>query len=260
MILSDIRRYRAAEFPVEIEDLIHRVAMNSEISTVVVRKIKQEAAPANKELFKITLRCILLAMAAAPLSHIPSAGNLIAGFAAILILEWTFLDCLYWRIKWRDSYVASYLIRALEFGLILQAAMSDQRIRDGFAASIQRAATRFPIAYKKSAYASAFFAGQVRRQAKMCRNDILSLIPCLVTAGQEEVQQVNADLARVLIRTQLGFWYQTSDISRPVNSIPLRYAAWLAFGSFFKEKSIQVAIIAFSATVLSAILLFIGHR
>jgi hypothetical protein len=244
---------------IEVEDLIHSVAMNCEISTAVVSKIKKEAAPANKEFFKIALRCMLLAMAATLIGNIPSIGNLIEGFTIIIILEWTILDFLHWRIKWGDAYVASYLIRALEFGLIFENNITDRHMRDAYAASIQRAATRFPIAYRKSAYASAFFASRVRRQAKMCRNDMLSLIPGLVTANNEEVKQVNADLARVLIRTQLGLWHQTGDIARPTTFVPLRYATWLAIGSFFREKSIQVAVIAFLGTIITGVLLLIGH-
>jgi hypothetical protein len=255
-LIASIRRYRAAEISIEIDELIHGVAANSEISTRVVRKIRREAPCANEELFRIARRAVLLVVVLSPLlSRIPSVGNWLTALAIIATLEWTTLDCLNWRTKWRDAYLASYIIRALEFGLIFQGDVTDHNIRDGFAASIQRAATRFPILYKGSTDSTAFFSGQIRRQAERCRNDIFSLIPCLVTAGQEETRKVNADLARVLIRTQLGFWHQTADISRPANFMPLRYVIWPSLGSFFNDKSVRTAILV---AIIAALVPFIG--
>jgi hypothetical protein len=243
-LIAGIQCYRAAEIPIEIDQLIHGVAVNSEISTRVVRKIRGEAPRANEELFRITRRAILLIVVFfPPLSRIPSVGNWMTVLAVILTLEWAALGWLSWRIRWRDAYIASYIIRALEFGLIFQGDVTDHEIRDGFAASIQRVATRFPILYKGSTDSTAFFAGHIRRQAKRCRNDIFSLIPCLITANQEETQKVNADLARVLVRTQLGFWHQTDDISRPASFMPLRYAILPSLGSLFSDKSVRIAIL-----------------
>lgn len=170
-----------------------------------------------------------------------------------------------WRARYRDYYSASYLIRALEFGLRYHEALADDRLRyndrlryydrlrDGFAESIQRSAVRYPMVYKRS-ISTRCFAGQVRARAKSCRNDIMSLIPSLVTASRSEVGAINDDLARLIIRSQTGYWYQTGDIVRREMPLPRKDAVKISVTSFIGDRSIQVAMLALTATLIAAIL------
>lgn len=87
----------------------------------------------------------------------------------------------------------------------------------------------------------------------------MTLVPGLVTASRQEVSDTTADLARLLIRTQTGYWYQTKDIARPGTRIPRRYTAGVWLVSFIRETAVQVSIIAAIATIVGAVVAVIGH-
>jgi hypothetical protein len=171
-----------------------------------------------------------------------------------LVAAGAFLGLWYvWREDCRDSYIADYLIRSLEIGLIYSAAPTNQHVRDRLAISIQRAAIRYSTAYRKS-NSTSFFAAQVRTQAKSCRNDIISIVPALVTADRNEIEAINADLARLLIRSQTGYWYQTRDIARHETAVPRWNAIRISIASFIRDRSVQVAMLALLATIIAAVL------
>jgi hypothetical protein len=267
-VLTEIRNYRAAELTGDVERIIHDVASNSEISGRVIAKIKSEIPACRGKFYRISVRLALMWLALIPLLFIAhlflrayvASHTITAGWwiATTLILELYILDYFDWRSEYRDSYIANFLIRSLEFGLRYQSTLTDERLRDGLALMIQRTAIRYSIIYKKSD-STRFFAAQVRRQAKKCRNDIMSLVPGLVVAGRTEIEVINADLTRLLIRTQTGCWHQTSDIARHGMPMPRRNAARIALASFIKDRSIQVAFIALAATITAAVIALLVH-
>ena len=263
-VLAEIRNYRAAELPGDIEKIIHDVAVNSEIAQEVIAKVKSELPASHTRFYRISLRMLLMWLALIPLNlflkaYLASFG-VNAGMlsAIVVILELYILSYFDWRSEYRDSYIADHLIRSLEFGLKYQASLTDERLRDGLAEMIQRTAIRYSVVYKKSG-STRFFAAQVRRQAKKCRNDIMSLIPGVVVAGQAEIEAINADLTRLLIRTQTGYWHQTSDIARRGMPMPRRNAVRISLASFARDRTIQVAFIALTATIIAAVIVFLKH-
>jgi hypothetical protein len=88
----------------------------------------------------------------------------------------------------------------------------------------------------------------------------LSLSPALVTADRDGIAEINRDLARLLIRSQLGYWYQTEDIVKRGAVIPRREAMLISIVTFIKDRSIQVAFIALIAALVAAILPIILTR
>jgi hypothetical protein len=267
-VLAEIRKYRAAELAGDVEKLIHDVAMDAEVSDRVIAKIKSELPVCRGKFYRISVRLIVMWCSLLPLlfiihllfrTHL-TAGAVSAGLwiAVIVTIEIYILSYFDWRSEYRESYIANFLIRSLEFGLRYQSTLTDERLRDGFALMIQRTAFRYSVIYKKSD-STRFFAAQVRQQAKRCRNDIMSLVPGLVVAGRDEIEAVNSDLTRLLIRTQTGYWYQTSDIARHATPMPRRNAARISLASFASDRSIQVAFIALAATVIAAIIALLKH-
>jgi hypothetical protein len=267
-VLAEIRKYRAAELAGDVEKMIHDVAMNSDIAGRVIAKIKSELPVCRGKFYRISVRLALMWSSLLPLLFIVhiffraylaprtiTAGLLIA---IIVIVELYIISYFDWRSEYRDSYIANFLIRSLEFGLRYQYTLTDERLRDGLALMIQRTAFRYSIIYKKSD-STRFFAAQVRRQAKKCRNDIMSLVPGLVVAGRAEIEAINSDLTRLLIRTQTGYWHQTSDIARHGMPMPRRNAARISLASFVSDRKIQVAFIALAATIIAAVIALLTH-
>ncbi len=263
-VLAEIRKYRAAELPEDIEKIIHDVAMNSDISGRVIAKMKSQLPACRGKFYRISVRLALMLLSLLPLlsmvhhffgAHIADEGLLIGIIVSFQLYIMGYFD---WRSEYRDSYIANFLIRSLEFGLRYQSTLTDERLRDGLALMIQRTAFRYSIIYKKSD-STRFFAAQVRRQAKKCRNDIMSLVPGLVVAGRAEIEAINADLTRLLIRTQTGYWHQTSDIARHGMPTPRKNAIRISLASFAADRSIQVAFIALTATVIAAVIVFVKH-
>ena len=263
-VLAEIRKYRAAELPEDIEEIIHDVAMNSDISGRVIAKMKSQLPACRGKFYRISVRLALMLLSLLPLlsmvhhffgAHIADEGLLIGIIVSFQLYIMGYFD---WRSEYRDSYIANFLIRSLEFGLRYQSTLTDERLRDGLALMIQRTAFRYSIIYKKSD-STRFFAAQVRRQAKKCRNDIMSLVPGLVVAGRAEIEAINADLTRLLIRTQTGYWHQTSDIARHGMPTPRKNAIRISLASFAADRSIQVAFIALTATIIAAVIVFVKH-
>ena len=248
--------------------MIHDVAMDSEVSGRVMAKIRSELPACRRKFFKISARLWVIWLALIPLSFLDQllsskyffshAATVILAIIAGGALEYFILEYFDWRAEYRDSYIANFLIRTLEFGLRYQSALTDERLRDGLATMIQRTAIRYSIVYKRSD-STRFFAAQVRRQARNCRNDIISLVPGLVTADQAEIKTINENLARLLIRTQTGYWHQTSDIAKRGLPMPRRNAVRISLVTFIKDRSIQAAFIALAAAIIAAIIGISAH-
>jgi hypothetical protein len=264
-LLTEIRRYRACELPENVKNIICAVAMNSEVSKKVLDKLKSELPVSHKEYFRIHVIfwTVLLVFVISPLltQFIPIKQSYVNELMLLaLVANFTFFILRYldWRTERRDPYIADFLIRTLEFGLRYQYASADERLRDGLALMIQRTAARYAIVYKRSD-SSRFFAAQVRRQARDCRNDIMTLIPGLVTAGQFEIKNINENLTRLLIRTQTGYWHQTEDIAK--EGMPMRRgdAIRISLASFIEDRPIQVAFIGFVAAIVTATIGLIKH-
>jgi hypothetical protein len=263
-VVKAVKKFRAAKLPGNVERLIHDVAANPDVAAAVINKVTSELPACHNKLYRMSARRILIWASLIPLSYgvtliVPAhVVAVVFWLITTVIVESYILSYLDWRSEYRDSYIANFLIRSLEFGLGYQSAMTDERFRDGLALMIQRTAIRYSILYRKS-HSTRFFAAQVRRQAKTCRNDIISLIPGLVVAGQSEIAAINADLTRLLIRTQTGYWHETSDILRHGTPMPRRNAARIALASFIKDRAIQVAFITLTATVVAAGIALLVH-
>jgi hypothetical protein len=267
-LIAEIRNYRSPELPEDVQRIIHDVAMDSEVSAKVIAKISAELPACRRKYYRISARLLVTWLALIPLSSLAQvllSGHVssrvvtdVWGAIALLAVEAFILEYFDWRAEYRDSYMANFLIRTLEFGLRYQSTLTDERFRDGLATMIQRTAIRYSIVYKRS-NSTRFFAAQVRRQAKSCRNDLMSLVPGLVVARQPEIRIINENLARLLIRTQTGYWYETSDIARHGMPMPRRNAIRISLAAFIKDRSIQVAFIALAATIIAAIIALLTH-
>jgi hypothetical protein len=169
-----------------------------------------------------------------------------------------------WLAGQGEAYVAGRIFGALELGVSYYSEYETlspaqhRQIKDVFVIRIQRVASACFAVYRETK-STRFFKSQVRLQAKHSRNDIMTLVPGLVTASRQEFSDTTADLARLFIRTQTGYWYQTKDIARRGTRIPRRYTAGVWLASFLRETAIQVGIIAAIATIVGAAVAVIGH-
>jgi hypothetical protein len=254
------QRYRTANLAENVQEKIHSVAMNRTLSQQIVTQIKSGLRITHREYLRICATCAIIFL-------LPFLASLLVGLALgerysnlmyggvclfwLVAAELFMFQYFAWRREHGDTYIADYLTRALEIGLEYQNNSSNAYLRDTFAESIQGVAIRYFVIFRESA-STRFFGAQVRSRAKSCRNDIVSLIPGLVTAGETEIEAINSDLARLVIRSQTGYWYQTSDIARQGMPIPRRDAIWISFASSVRDRSIQVALIALTATLIAA--------
>lgn len=275
--LAKLRKYRAALIAENVEQLIHVTAANPEVSQQVITKVQSEVREARRVFFRICSTSVIIPLAVLLINgtadlitrnifHVPWNDNYLGSRSDIFELTSIFVllataalfavRCFVWRENYTNPWVADCLIRTLEAGLIYQGAPTDSRLRDSFAISLQQAAIIYYVSFKGSS-SSGFFAVQVRSQARNCRNDIMSMVPGLVTADQEEIAAINSNLARLLIRSQTGYWHQTNDIAKKGAPAPRRDAIQISLSSFFKERPVQLAILAvtgtLAATIISAI-------
>jgi hypothetical protein len=169
-----------------------------------------------------------------------------------------------WIAGQGEAYVALRIFWALELGIWYYSEYESlspaqhRQIKDLFAIRIQRMASAWFTVYRE-AKSTSFFKSQVRLQAKHSRNDIMTLVPGLVTASRQDVSAATTDLARLLIRTQTGYWYQTDDIARQGTRIPRRYTAGVWLASVVRETAVQVGMIAAFATIVAAVVAVFAH-
>jgi hypothetical protein len=260
-LIESIRKYRAAQLADNVQDKIHSVAMDAEISQQVITGIEYGLQEAHTKYAKICTTCVTMVLVPFAVISLMGLmpgildlnGNFLLFLAWIAAIEIYILRYFEWRSYYNHTYVADYLVRALEVGLMYQDEPTDTCLRDKFARSIQGAAIRYSVIFRRSE-STRFFAQQVRATARSCRNDIIGLIPGLVTAGNTEIEAINSDLARLLIRSQTGYWYQTSDIARRGVPVPRRYAAWISSVSFIRNRSIQISLMTVLATLGAALI------
>jgi hypothetical protein len=183
----------------------------------------------------------------------PGARNQLAftGVAAFYLLQ-AYGFC---RVKNYLGYIAGHLVKCLDCGLKYYADPTNFELRDQFAASIERTAVKYAVTFKRSSGYSRLIASHLRQVARGCRNDILRLVPALATADCDGIAVINRDLARLIIRSQLGYWHQTSDIAKHGVVVPRRESLRISILTFIKDRSIQVALIALTAGIVAA---FIG--
>jgi hypothetical protein len=272
--LAKLRKYRAALLAENVEQLIHVTAANPAVSQQVITKVQSEAREARRILFRICSTSVIIPLALLLINgtadlitrnifHVPWNDNYLGSRDDVFTLLFVFVllatvaafavRCFLWREDHIDAWVADSLIRTLEAGLLYQDASTDSSLRDRFAISLQQAAIIYYVGFKRSS-SSGFFAAQVRSQARKCRNDIMSMVPGLVTAGQEEIAAINSNLARLLIRSQTGYWHQTSDIAERGAPVPRRDAIQIFLISFFRERQAQLTILAVAGTLAAAII------
>lgn len=272
--LAQLRKYLDAGLAENVENLIHVTAANPSVSQQVITKIQSEVHEAHRRFFRLGTVSVVIPLAALLIGgtaelitrniyHIPwndnylgSGGDVLeTAFVFVVLITAVLFAVRYFLLRedYSDAYVADCLIRALEVGLSYQDAPTDSSLRDRFATSLQQAAIKYYISFKRSS-SSLFFAAQVRSQARSCRKDIISIVPGVVTASQEEIAEINSNLARLLIRSQTGYWHQTSDIAKRGVPMPRRDAIRISLSSFFKERSVQLAFIAVTGTLVGAII------
>jgi hypothetical protein len=273
-MLAEIRRYRAAEVTKEVRLLIQSVAANEEVSQRVIAKVEAETSAAHRIYFRMcavsigwvlfTLILSMITELLLPKAYLFWTGDLLLGsnqqiFLWLLFFMWVCIAEVFilrfwsWRRQFCDAYVADYLIRALEIGMIYYSASTQLDLRDRFAMSIQRAATRYCLIFRRSS-SSRFFASQVRSRALRCRDNIIGLVPMLVTADRDEIYKVNVQIVRLLIRSQTGYWFQTDDIAAYDMPMLKRDSARISLASFAKDRSIQVAFITLTSTLIGTVI------
>ncbi len=266
-----IKRYFAGYLAEDVQKTIHDAAMNSMVSQDVIAKAQSRISAARKKYVRLGLISAaigILPHLAAPLlgiftsrGYLLVSGHELAGpgvtnalafweVAGSCFLAQYFL----WRRDNGLGYIADYLTRSLQCGLQHYSDPTNPELRDKFAMSIQQAATRYVTIFKYSARGPHFFAVHVRTVAKGCRNDILSMIPALVTANRDEIAVINCNLARLVIRSQTGYWHQTDDIGRHGAVVPRRDAMRISVLTFIKDRAIQVALIALVTSVIASVI------
>lgn len=262
-----IRRYSDGVLGETVQEAIHDAAMNPRLSQDVIAKAQSRLSVARKKYLRLVL--ISGGIAILPQLVVPLlaaltnrkywllSGHQIAGPGAtnaLFIWEasaaYFCTRYFYWRSANRLGYIADYLARSLQHGLEYYSDPTNIEFRDQFAGSIQRAATRYATVFKRSTRHPRFFAVHVRSVARGCRNDILSLIPALVTANCDEIAAINRDLARLMIRSQTGYWHETKDIVKHGAVVPKRDAVQISILTFIKDRSIQVAFMALIAALI----------
>jgi hypothetical protein len=161
-LVGDIQKYRTAHFAENVQEKIHSVAMNAAVSQQVVSQVQSELLEAHGKYFRLCVLCGVILLL--PFAVCPLAGLLLgcayfdwlqnqtlfwllpAGVAAeIFVLR--YLD---WRAVHARAYIAYFLVQALEIGLEYQDDSVNTDLRDRFATSIQRAATRYSMIFKGS--------------------------------------------------------------------------------------------------------------
>jgi hypothetical protein len=270
--LSKARSFFAADLDDDVRGVIYETAMNDSVSQEVIIQTQARLSVARKKYLRFSVASLAILfvphLIALVLSLFTSWGYLlisgheIAGPSVKNALFFTEIAAVYFiaqRSSWRKvnglASLADCLTRSLASGLAYQRDPANVDLRDSFAASIELSATRYASVFKRvSSNSSHLLAVRVRQRAKCCRNDILSLIPALVTADSDCVAEINRNLARLLIRSQLGYWYQTDDIVKRDAIMPLRDEMRISVTTFIKDRSIQVAFIALLAALAAAIL------
>jgi hypothetical protein len=158
-----------------------------------------------------------------------------------------------WRQENRMGRIAGNLVDALKAGIDFRRNETDESLRDRFASLVQRAALTYRNVFRYSEGTS-FFKAQVRRKARSCSAHIMTLVPGIVTAGAQEIDQINEDLARLIIRSQTGYWHQTGDIAKHGAALTRPNTIRLGFLGFIKDRAVQIASLTLVAALLSAAL------
>jgi hypothetical protein len=274
-IMGDIRKYAAGDLSDEVQKAIHDAAMNPTVSQDVIARTQSGISAARTKYIRLVLISSAIGICphlAAPLlgiftsrGYLLVSGHEIAGPGvtnAVVFCEAAAVYFLTMYFPWRRDnglgYIASYLTRSLQCGLEHHNDPTNIEFRDRFAASIQQAATRYATIFKRSSGRPRFFAARVRSVARGCRNDILSLIPPLVTADRDEIAAINCNLARLVIRSQTGYWHQTEDIVKQGAVVPRRDTILISVLTFIKDRSVQAALIlsigALIGTIITVVL------
>jgi hypothetical protein len=267
--LDSVRVHFAGKLSVDIQQLIHDTAMNPGISRDVIVNTESRLSAMRKKY----LRLIVISVAFLTVPHLVAAilgsftkwgylivsGHEIFGAGvknALVFTEFAVAYFIvgYYKLRQDHGAVANRLVSSLSCGLAYYHDSTNTELRDNLAVSIERSATRYSAVFKRSSGASRLLASGLRRKARDCRNNILSLIPLLVTADCDGIADINRDLARLLIRSQMGYWYQTDDLAKQGTVLPRRDAMRISVISFIKDRSIQVAFIALLAVIMASVL------
>lgn len=265
--IKSARRYSSGELDENVQRAIGDAAACPEVAQDVIDKLHARLRLAHQRYVRMIfisvtigflphLAGLLLAPFTSQVNLFLSGHQIVGGGVTNSAFLWEVALTLFvagyfnWRRENRLAYIGDCLTKAIQCGLKYYASPTSASIRDEFAKSIQLVATRYRIVFKRSARRPYFFAAHVRSVARGCRNDILSLIPVLVTADCSEIAAINCDLARLIIRSQTGYWHQTADIVRSTPVIPKREAMRISILTFIKDRSIQVAVIAFIAALV----------
>jgi hypothetical protein len=260
---DDLRRYWNGRIRDDVKELIHSIAADRAVSDSMIEDLQPRLKKMRRSLVRIAL--ISYSIAALPIFTLTITGNekylegkgFVGGGLPNAFFLWeiavmSFLARYWiWRREHGSTCAASYLLAAVERGIQLHGASTDSESRDIFAKAIQDAAIKYHVAYRRT-QSSRYFAAQVRGAARQCRDDIISMMPGLVTAKAPEIEAVNADLVRLVIRSQTGYWHQTASVARPRAPVTRPNKIRLLLRDFARDRAIQVAIIALITSLLTA--------
>ena len=264
-------RYYSGALDEDVQRIIRDTAMSAVVSQGVIEKLQARLHLARRKYLRMISISLLVgffphlaALLLAPFTGEVNSflyGHQIIGpgvtnstFLWEVALVLFIVGYFYWRRENGLAYIGDCLVKAISCGLKYYAQPTNANARDEFARSIQLAAIRYKIVFRRSVRRPYLFAAHVRSVARGCRNDILSLIPALVTANCNEIAAINCDLTRLVIRSQTGYWHQTRDIVRSIPVIPRREAMLVSLLTFVKDRSIQVAVIAFIASIIGSVM------
>lgn len=261
--LEPISSWLHGRFSPKVRDAIVHVAANEEISDKVIDTTESRLRSMRRDLIRIYLISLLIIQIPIRtlafvdrrdiLSNDDWFGDGLSNISGIWIIggSYFFVHLSKWRQKHRLGRAAADLIRALEHGFTVKDDVTDSQKREAYATSIQIAARTYRNAFKHSS-GTGFFNSQVKAIAKVASIRIMGLIPGVVTADAADIDAINDDLTRLIIRSQTGYWHQTEDIER--HGAPLARSAKvrLAIASFIKDRAIQVATISLLGILIGA--------
>jgi hypothetical protein len=268
---ANLKRYFGGDLDGEIADLIRNVAMNPTVSQDVITLVQSRMGIARKKYLRLVLTTgsigllpHLVALLLLPFTNRPFMfllGYQLAGretditnslFFWILAASFWIQAYSTWRSNNGLGYIGNRLIKALRCGLAYFANPTDSSLRDEMAASLQRVAAGYSVVFRRSIKGPRFYTKHIRSVARGCRNDILGLVLAVATADRGEVSTINGNLARLIIRSQTGYWYQTEDLVKAGGVVAKSDSIKITVLTFLKDRSIQVALIALMGVIISA--------
>lgn len=262
-----IRAYFSGDIPDAVRNLIYEIANNDIIAETVAVNTKNRRRNMRRAFMRLSITSLLVAEVPIQGLRIIGQGDYLEGRQLVGDLSnwlaiWEFAMTMFivryfsWRRTHHLGYIASQLVAAIQAGMEFCEDPMSSHLRDQYASIVQATAKRYRISFKYVSNSTSFFASQVRATARACRDDILSMVPSIVRATPDDIRAMNGDLARLIIRSQTGYWHQTADLRRAQAPMRGRDRIRVAITGTLSDRAIQTALIGVIAAMVTVLLTF----